>query len=306
MEYFKLSTVVNVDASLKCLFRSNRSDLAVIGVAKFGVLNKNYLTFYDQPAAIAVGDNECQATILVDINSFEELTNRFPNATVVGVVDPRAKFIDILLDLHRQGAIHQSSSFPDSPRISDDIVLGANVVISESVQIDSCVKIESGSVIGAGTWLMSGVHIGANTVIGATGINLYTGCDGIRRGFPHLAGVIIENNAQIGANCVVAKGTLSNSTIGKYVVIGNHVTLGHGVSVASNVWISSGVAVGGYTSIGLDANIGLGACIRNGITIGSRVNVGMGSVVTVSISEGRSVFGNPAKQLPFVNAGPNS
>jgi serine acetyltransferase len=44
--------------------------------------------------------------------------------------------------------------------------------------------------------------------------------------------------------------------------------------------------------------VGVGACFNAKITVSSHCKIGMGTVVTKSLAQGISVFGNPAKPLP--------
>ena len=148
--------------------------------------------------------------------------------------------------------------------------------------------------------------MGENTVIGGVGINLHIGIsDGIRHRFPHIAGVIIDEGASIGANAVVVRGTLRSTLIGKDSIISNLCNIGHCVSIGKEVWISSSTTIGGYCLIGRNTNIGMNAVIKNGVSIGDKANVGMGAVVIKSVGDAESVFGNPARKVRFLKSGPN-
>ncbi|MFA7282581.1 MAG: hypothetical protein WC100_21035, partial [Sterolibacterium sp.] len=197
-----------------------------------------------------------------------------------------------------------TSLMPGSPTIASDVRLGERVVIEPGVQIDAGVTIGSGTVVRGGTWLQSGVTVGENSVIGTVGINAYVGMDGKRRGFPHLAGVIVGQGASLGAACVVVRGILTSTQIGAGSIIGNMCNIGHGVEIDEDVWMSAGTVVGGHAKVGTKATIALGCTIRDNTSIGAGANVGMGSVVTKDVRAGCSVFGNPAKRFLSINAGP--
>jgi UDP-3-O-[3-hydroxymyristoyl] glucosamine N-acyltransferase len=59
--------------------------------------------------------------------------------------------------------------------------------------------------------------------------------------------------------------------------------------------VTAGVIVGGYCSIGENCFIGINSSLRNRISIGTGVFVGMGAVVTKSFQDGVTIIGNPAR-----------
>ena len=58
--------------------------------------------------------------------------------------------------------------------------------------------------------------------------------------------------------------------------------------------IVAGTVFFGSVNVGKDTYISGNVTIKNGIKIGSNCMIGMGSVVTRNVLNGRSVFGNPA------------
>lgn len=276
----------------------------IYGISLLGQPLSGYLTFCDRMPSGAQINTECTSTILVPHELEFELSKRFPAAKLIAVDDPRALFIDTLEYLQKSNLLGLTYLLPDIPVIASDAKIGDRVVIEPEVQIDAGVSIGSGSVIRTGTWLQSGVTVGENSVIGSVGINAYLGKDGRRRGFPHLASAIVGQGVSLGASCVVVRGILSSTQIGAGSIIGNLCNIAHGVEIGENVWISVGTIVGGHTKVGHKATIALGCAIRDNITIGAGANIGMGSVVTKNVRAGCSVFGNPAKSVASISAGP--
>ena len=59
----------------------------------------------------------------------------------------------------------------------------------------------------------------------------------------------------------------------------------------------AGVVVCGSVEIGEDCFIGAKSVIREHLTIGNNVLIGMGSVVTKNIPDGETWVGNPARKI---------
>lgn len=221
------------------------------------------------------------------------------------VNDARAVYIDLLkILIDRVGLKPFTSKARLQSGISGSAVIAATAVIERDVTIADGAIISAGCVIKSGTQIGRNTVIRENTVIGIDGITVYKSKDGRVLKFPHVCGVIIGDDSEIGAGCVIPKGILTSTVIGSHVVIGNLCNIGHGASLSDNVWMSVGTLVGGHTHIADKATIGMGACIRDNLVIGECVSIGMGSVVVKDIEPGISVFGNPAKRMAMLTTGP--
>ncbi len=236
----------------------------------------------------------------------KELHQYFSNVEAIYAEDPRALFIK-LIDLFEQKKI--CSPFTSQIKIQVPTI-DHLAIIDDRAILEDGVSVGKGSVISAGTILKRGTVIGENCIIrenctiGCNGIALYkTSNDEILR-FPHLAGVNIGNNVEIGAGTVIVRGTLANSIIEDDTVIGNLCNIGHGVKIGKKVWMSVGSLIGGNCTIGNNTTIGLGVKLRDNLKIGENVSIGMGSVVTKNLPSEVSVFGNPAHKLRNLTTGP--
>ena len=274
-------------------------------ISEFGSRVKNTLFFFDNKNYNNKFNKNLDAIILTNEHSEKIIKKYFPKSKIIMVKNPRAIFIKIILDCLKKNLINQSSFLPVQKTISKKAIISRNAIIEPNVQIDNNVYIGSGCIIKSGTWIKKNSIILENTVIGTDGINIPVITNGKNLFFPHLAGVIIDEGVRIGANCVIVRGILKNTFVGKNTIIGNLCNIGHSVSIENNLWIATSVTIGGFTSIGKKTNIGLGATIKNSLKIGKNSNIGMGSVVTKSQNNNSSVFGNPAKKNRFISSGPN-
>ncbi len=238
------------------------------------------------------------------------ITNQQTAAKLTGhnliiVDDPRALFIDLLSQLKQSPGFACFSSLVDvEPEIHKDSQIHSQAVIEPGVYIAQGAVINAGCVIKQGTYIGRNVTIRENTTIGTAGITVYKTQDDRVLRFPHIAGVIIGDEVEIGASCVIAKGVMSSTVIGNNSVIGNLSNIGHGVNIGHHVWMSVGSLIGGNTKIGERSTLGLGVSVRDNLKIGHDCSIGMGAVVVKDVQTGDSMFGNPAKKMRKINAGP--
>lgn len=185
--------------------------------------------------------------------------------------------------------------------VSKQAKIGKNVVIMPGVFIGDDVTIGDNTYIGAGAKLVGEVIIGnnvlikENAVIGADGLSTDRDDDGCAITMPQFGSVIIEDNVQIGANSVIARGAIDETVVHKGAKIDNLSFISHNVEIGENTFIVGETIMFGSSSIGKNSMISGNATIRNGVHIGDEALVGMGSVVTKSVPNKTIVKGNPAK-----------
>ncbi len=278
----------------------------------FKIISKDVVN--DYIIGISDGRSPCNKTIcfVEKVSCIQAVKNvvyltatELPNAINIITNDPRSLFIKFLNIIQKEKMLkalpesYQFSSIDESCEIFPNAIIEGNVVIGKGTIISAGCVVKSGTVIG------DNCIVRENTVIGCDGIALYRNKQGEVLRFPHVSGVIIGDNVEIGANVVIVRGTLKPTTIESDTVIGNFCNIGHGVTIGKKVWLSVGSLVGGNTSINEMTTIGLGTRFKDNLKIGKQVSVGMGSVVTKNIENESSVFGNPAKKIRFLNTGPN-
>ena len=184
-----------------------------------------------------------------------------------------------------------------SARIGQDVYIGPLCTVGEEVEIGA------GAIIHAGVHIYDRVRIGCNviihsgTVIGSDGFGYERNEAGELVKFPHIGGVVIEDDVEIGANTCIDRGSLGDTTICRGARLDNLVHIAHNVRVGAHTAVIADAMIGGGTYIGDSAWIAPSVCLRDRITIGARAVVGLGALVTRDVPDGVTVLGAPAREI---------
>lgn len=191
--------------------------------------------------------------------------------------------------------------------MQDNYIMGENVIIGENVSIEPQVFIDHDVVIGNNVIIRTGVKIrqnviiednviiGENSVIGAQGFGIEKDVDGKNLRIPHIGGVVIKENVEIGALSSIVSGTIFPTVIERNVFIDDLNHIAHNCHIGEGTLTTGKVEVGGSAKIGSNSYIAPNATIRNGISIGENCFIGQASSVQKSFGDNVSLVGNPAK-----------
>jgi len=185
--------------------------------------------------------------------------------------------------------------------IAKGAVIGKNVALFPGAYIDSEVVIGNNCYIGSGVRLMGSVKVGndviirENTVIGSDGLTTRRDEYGKVVTIPQFGGVTIEDNVQIGALTVIAKGAIDDTVIHSGCCIDNSCFISHNVQLGEDTLVVGETIMFGSSSTGKQALISGNSTVRDGTPIGEKAVVGMGAVVVKPVPDGAVVKGNPAK-----------
>lgn len=185
--------------------------------------------------------------------------------------------------------------------IAKEAHIGDNCVILPGAYIGGGVSIGNNCYIGTGTRLVGDIVIGdnviirENTVIGADGLSTNRDSSGKGLTVPQFGGVIIEDDVQIGALTIIARGAIDDTLIKKGSKIDNSVFISHNVIIEEDTFVVGETIMFGSSSTGKQAFISGNSTIRDGKHIGNNAIVGMGAVVVSNVADSTVVKGNPAK-----------
>jgi UDP-3-O-[3-hydroxymyristoyl] glucosamine N-acyltransferase len=190
--------------------------------------------------------------------------------------------------IHPTAVVSPSAKVDRTASIGPYVVIGAKCDIGAEVVIHPHVTLYSNVRVGRGSIINSG------TVMGADGFGYERNELGVLEKFPHLGGVTIGENVEIGTNTSIDRGTLSDTFIGDRVRIDNLVHISHNVNIGADSAVIAQAMIGGSVRIGRSNWIAPGALVMNQITVGACATVGMGSVVVSDVLENSTVTGSPA------------
>ena len=163
--------------------------------------------------------------------------------------------------------------------------------------------------IGAGTMIFPGAVVGprvsigrnglvkSNAVIGLPGFGIHV--DGRRRNLhlPHVGGVTIGDDVEIGAMTTVCAGTVHPTLVEDNVKTDDHVHIAHNVRIGRSAQITAHAEISGSAVIEDHSFLAPNCSIANGAVIGSGSIVGIGSAVLKDVPAGKLAAGNPSRVI---------
>ncbi|HNR81670.1 MAG TPA: UDP-3-O-(3-hydroxymyristoyl)glucosamine N-acyltransferase [Candidatus Pacearchaeota archaeon] len=217
--------------------------------------------------------------------------------TYILIDNPRMHFFRILASFLSDRVDY---SVADSAKIGKNcelgkISIGANVVIGNNVVIGDGTIITANVVIGDGTSIGRDVLIKSNTVIGQKGFGFEFDENKTPFAIPHIGGVRIGDNVEIGSNCTVVRGVLGDTIVSDFTKVDDHVHIGHNVEIGAKTMITACAEISGSVKIGNNCWLGPNCSLMNQIRIGNNVLIGLGAVVTKSLPDNAVAVGNPAR-----------
>jgi len=282
------------------------------------------LSFVSDPAYLKYLPTTCASILIVqDTINTSELDAKFLNKDRAYIVVKEAyrSFIKLIYKIIPDARIPSSSKvskkmISDNAKISETAIIHTNVFIDESVSIGSRTVVYPGVVILKETTIGDDVVlypnvsvyqnskignrviIGASTVIGSDGFGFIKDEDGSMLKVPHIGGVIIEDDVEVGSNTSIDRGTLGNTIIKKGTKIDNLVQIAHNCIVGENNILCGMVGLSGSTELGNNVIMGANSGTKGHIKIGDNCIVTARTSISKDLKPGSEVKGMyPARPL---------
>jgi UDP-3-O-[3-hydroxymyristoyl] glucosamine N-acyltransferase len=180
--------------------------------------------------------------------------------------------------------------------VGPQATIEAGAQVGEGAVIGAGCFVGRDAVIGAHTQLFANVTFHAQCQIGERGIihsGAVIGTDGF--GFaneggvyikiPQTGRVIIGDDVDIGANTTIDRGALADTIIEDGVKLDNQIQIGHNCVIGAHTAMAGCVGVAGSAKIGKYCTFGGAAMVLGHLTIADHVHISSGSMVSRSILE---------------------
>lgn len=290
---------------LRLLDLEGRRDFAVTRIAAANRPANGSLIFASTPDEATwakLGDVEA-CVVILPAEFREQALSVAGNNGIILTDDPRYRFAEILNDVVSIRDLRGRLTFDEKRQA----YIGPNVRIDSSATVEPGATISANSRLDAGAYVMTGARLGPNVTVGRNSVikeNCVVGGWGygyaISPGkhplrLPHLGGVVIGENCEVGSFTTVCSGTIDPTLIKDHAKIDDHVHIAHNCIIEEEAMVVACAEVSGSVRVGKRSWLGPNCSIIDRITIGDDCVVGMGAVVLRSLPDGSVVAGNPAR-----------
>jgi UDP-3-O-[3-hydroxymyristoyl] glucosamine N-acyltransferase len=210
-------------------------------------------------------------------------------------------------NIAQTAVIASSARLGSDVSLGENVIIEDNVVLGDGVSIGANSVVRKGTHIGQGSTLYPNVTIyhdvvigkrvtiHSQTVVGSSGFG-YANDKGVWLPIPQLGSVRIGDDSQIGASTSIDRGALDDTIIGDNVIIDNQVQIGHNCIIGDHSCICGSTGIAGSCNIGKHVIIAGGCGVNGHISICDNVQItGFTMVVQDITSPGVYSSGQPAQ-----------
>jgi len=280
------------------------SDLVVTRASSLHSIHKNSILFVKKltEGNMASTKSASDCLILIPDDTPADLVDAMGDHNVIAQVpNPRLSYAKVMTAALKSVLVRCQYTNRNGAFVADDAVIGEGTVIEpgafvdHSVVMGSNVRVHTGAVIRSFSEIGDNTIIRENAVIGSEGFGFERDLEGTPVRLPHLGGVRIGRNVEIGVFTAVCAGTIDPTVIEDDVKVGNLVHIAHNCVVEKGAMVIACAELSGSVRVGQRSWVGPNASVIESRRIGDGATVGIAAVVIRDVEPGAIVAGNPAK-----------
>jgi len=305
-----------IDATGGILCGKINEMLEISGISSVVLANESQVSFIVKPNYIEDAKSSKAAAVFVkegwDLGEKPAIIVRDPYwayaITAQLFEDDKPIFDGQCIAISCDAIIDKSAMISEDVSVAAGTVIGENVKIGKRTKIDARVVIEKNTIIGDDCHIQSGaiirygskigsrVIIASGAVIGSEGFaNAFDGKRFLR--IPCFGSVLIEDDAEIGANTTIDRGNFADTIIHKGARVDNLIMIAHNCEIGESCGIAAQVGFAGSTKIGNRVMIAGQAGFGGHIEIGDDSFVGGQAGIQQSYPAQSKITGSPAIDL---------
>lgn len=282
----------------------NGQDIEITGLHTLTEATSSQISFLNGSKYIDQLANTKAAAVLIS----SEYASHLPNSTIALITDEAY----LKLALASKFFAHQISTTGEAPNSGSNchidtkasfgkgVVLGDNVIVMAGAYIGDNVSIGSNTLVYPNVTIYHDSCIAENCIIHAGTV---IGSDGY--GFAHTkqgehvkiyqnGNVIIENDVELGANCVIDRAVFGSTYIRKGTKLDNLIQIAHNCDVGEHTLLAAQVGLAGSTTTGRNIVMGGQSATAGHLHMGDFTIISGKGGVTHSLKGGQTYAGFPA------------
>ncbi|TGN18976.1 UDP-3-O-(3-hydroxymyristoyl)glucosamine N-acyltransferase [Leptospira idonii] len=300
MKRTNLSTIQSLLEGSKLLNCPHPEAVEIDKVLPLSSDNKDYLSFVSSKAFVNEANSSSAAAILVS----EEISSSIAaNKPLIVVPHVELAFSKMLLyfnppkepngKISPHSVVHPTAQIGENTEIGHFVTVGANskigknCIIEDGVKIENDVTIGDGARIGMNCVFYHGTVIGerftvfGNSTFGGDGFG-FVYANGKHNKLPQVGKVVIGDDVEVGSNCTVDRGAITDTKIGNGCKFDNMVHIAHNCVVGNHVIIAGQSGLAGSVTLGNNVIIGGACAISDHLTLVDGTIIAGGSSLRTS------------------------
>lgn len=231
--------------------------------------------------------DECKCTALILDNPYlgyakvSHLFNTLPQAS--GGIHPSA-CVSALAKIDPSATVGANAVIEDYAILAKGSVVGAGSVVGHNSRIGEDTRLHQNVCVYHDVVIGDGCIVHSGAVIGSDGFG-FANEAGKWVKICQIGGVQIGNQVEIGANCTIDRGAMSDTIIGDGVKLDNQIQIAHNVEIGPYTAMAAGCMIAGSTKIGKACTLAGGVGVIGHLDLIDGTHVTAMSLVTKSTTQ---------------------